>query len=79
MESKTISIIAASTVAIIFMFIAIQPGIINMIGYGVFKSLFSRNSLESIKYEKAFLIFFDFLLGLILFWFVYKIANRILK
>jgi hypothetical protein len=79
MLNKTISIITASIVAVVFMLIAIRPGVINMIGFGIYQTILSKNSPASIKYQRAFIYLFDILLSLILFWLVYKIANRILK
>jgi hypothetical protein len=79
MRNKAISIITASIVAVVFMLIAMRPGVINMIGFGIYQTILSKNSPTSIKYERAFIYLFDIFLSMILFWLVYKIVNRILK
>ena len=67
MNSKAKSYIVASIITAIFMIVAIQPGIINMIGYTICISIFGENSGETIQYEKTFIYSFDILLGLIVF------------
>ncbi len=79
MENKTISLITASAITIVFMFFAIKPGIFNMIGYTISLLIFPENSSENVKYGKIIIYLFDILCGLILFWLVHKVMSRILR
>ena len=79
MENKTISLVTASAITIVFMFFAIKPGILNMIGYTISLLIFSENSPENLKYGKVIIYLFDILCGLFLFWIVYKLMSKILR
>jgi hypothetical protein len=79
MGNKSVSIIIASAIAIFFLFFAIKPGIFNMIGYTISILIFPENSSENLKYGKVIIYLFDILCGLILFWILYKLMNRILR
>jgi hypothetical protein len=79
MENKTISIITASVITIVFLFFVMRPGIFNMIGYSISILIFPENSEENLKYGKIIIRLFDILCGGILFWIIYKIMKGILK
>ena len=79
MRKRNKSVIAASLITVIFMFLAIRPGILNMIGYTISLLIFPENSEENIKYGKTIVYIFDILCGVLVFWGVYKISNRIFK
>ena len=79
MEKKTISIIVALVIAIVFLIFAMRPGIFNMIGYTISILIFPENSEANLKYGKLIIRLFDILCGGVLFWIVYKIMIRVLK
>lgn len=79
MEKKTISVITATTIVIIFLFFAMKPGIFNMIGYTISLLIFPENTSENLKYGKVIIYLFDIICGVILFWIVYKVMKIILK
>lgn len=76
MDKKIISIIIASVITIVFLFIAMRPGIFNIIGYSISLLIFPGNSDENLKYGKLFIYLFDIFCGVILFWIVYNIASK---
>ena len=75
MKQKSISILIALIIAIIFLFFAIRPGIFNMLGYSISIIIFPENSLENLKYGNLIIYGFDVLCALLLFWIVYKLAK----
>lgn len=79
MDKRTINIIIASVITIIFLLFALRPGIFNMIGYTISLLIFPENSDENLKYGKFVIYLFDILCGIILFWIVFKVANKVLK
>lgn len=79
MENRTISIITALVISIVFLFFAVKPGIFNMIGYTISLMIFPENSSENLKYGKIIIYLFDILCALILFWIIYKVMSRILR
>ena len=79
MKKKTISIITAAVITVVFLFFVMRPGIFNMIGYTISILIFPENSEENLKYGKIIIRLFDILCGGILFWIVYRVMKVILK
>jgi hypothetical protein len=75
MIKKTISIIIATGLTTVFLFnVLIPPSIFNLIPYSIHESFWKGGSGES-----NFIISFDILCGLLLFWIVYRIASKLIK
>ena len=74
MKNKTIALIIALIITVIFLFFVLRPGAFNMIPYFIHESIWPGGSGESI-----FIRIFDILFGLLLFGGVYKITSKILK
>ena len=79
MRSKKNSKIIAGIGAIFFIIYATRPGKFNMIGYGIYFSVFPDNSPENEKYAKVFSILLNILLGLMIYWIIEKILSRMLR
>ena len=77
MKQKTISILIALIIAIVFLFFAIRPGIFNMLGYSISILIFPENSSENLKYGNLITYGFDIVCALVLFLIVYKVAKRV--
>jgi|GEM_PF-3335668 len=74
MRNKAISILTASIVSGISLFYIMQPGTFNMLCYTIHQFVWNFGMKES-----TFLMVFDLICGLLLFWIIYRLMNNILK
>ena len=79
MTKKTISMLTASLITVVVMIFAIGTGILNMIGYTISLYIYPENSGENLKFGKLIIYLFDIICGLLIFFIVRRLADRVLK